>query len=469
MLKVNRAAKAAILWLIAAAALVVMTAFSQDAPPEDASASAPTIISASECGTPMSMFWLAASDACVGKEFGFVCNGGLSPLVEPQGAVSNSLASVGALVDTNFVDSIRTPALMSSGENGGIAWLRVTTPNTLVQYSALLVGDVEVRNVTPDGFPRWQSLVVQTSEASERCELAPLSSLIVQSLPNQSARVVVNGVSLDLNGTVVIQTEGHITHFMNVAGSLGLIAAGNRQDIDAGQEISLEYAEGDFARPVSPSSAPVSFRRTRADHLPVVLLDRPVLVPQAGYAVTLGQVNLRSAPTTDAAVLQQVGNGERMTVLGRNTAGDWYHVRLSSGLSGWMFAELLGGQIGNIANTYEQTPAPLQRLGDLGQKARVIAPNGTTMRAAPEVSFSAVSSLPFGKELTLLARSPYSPWVKIDDAGQVGWVALITLETRAIVDALPVDYDVPPPPAPTRIPGSFGGAFPDPNCYPNCG
>lgn len=459
--------KPALWFILCAAAMLVMSAFAQDPPPE--SSAEQTIISAAECGTPISMFWLSASDACVGKEFGFVCNGGLSPLVEPQGAVSNSLSAQGALVDTNFVDSLRTPALMGSGENGGIAWLRVTTPNTLVQYSALLIGDVEVRNVTPEGFPRWQSLIVQTRETSERCESAPLSSLVIQSLPNQSARVVVNGVSLDLNGTVVIQTEGNTAHFMNVAGALGLIAAGNRQDINAGQEISLTYNAGDFSRPSAPPSAPIAFRRERADHLPVVLFDRPVLVPQAGYALTQGAVNLRTAPSTDAAVLMQVSSGERMTVLGRNTSGDWYHVRLSSGLTGWMFAELLGGQVGEIANIYEQTPAPLQRLGDLGQKARVIAPNGTTMRSAPETSFSAVSSLAFGRELNLLARSPYSPWVKVDDAGQIGWVALITLETRAIVDALPIDYDVPPPPEPTRIPGSFGGAFPDPNCYPNCG
>lgn len=459
--------KPALWFILCAAVLTMMSAFAQDPPPE--SPAAQTIVSAAECSTPLSMFWLAASDACVGKEFGFVCNGGLSPLVEPQGAVSNSLSAQGALVDTNFVDMLRTPALMGNGENGGIAWLRVTTPNTLVQYSALLIGDVEVRNVTPEGFPRWQSLIVQTREASEHCEAAPLSSLVIQSLPNQSARVVVNGVSLDLNGTVVIQTQGNTVHFMNVAGALGLIAAGNRQDINAGQEISLTYGEGDFSRPIAPPSAPIAFRRERGDHLPVVLFDRPVLVPQAGYALTQGAVNLRTAPSTDAAVLMQVSGGERMTVLGRNTGGDWYHVRLSSGLTGWMFAELLGGQVGEIANIYEQTPAPLQRLGDLGQKARVIAPNGTTMRSAPETSFSAVSSLAFGRELNLLARSPYSPWVKVDDAGQIGWVALITLETRAIVDALPIDYDVPPPPEPTRIPGSFGGAFPDPNCYPNCG
>ena len=49
--------------------------------------------------------------------------------------------------------------------------------------------------------------------------------------------------------------------------------------------------------------------------------------------------------------------------------------------------------------------------------------------------------------------------------GAVGWVPLISLDTRSIIEALPIDFDVPPPPAtptPTRVPGSFGNAFPDP-------
>lgn len=428
-----------------------------------------TVINGNDCSTPLSQFWLNASNACVGKEFGFVCNGGASPQVEPQGAIANSLSAVGALVETNFVDSVRTPALQGDGQNGGIAWLRVAAPDSLVQYSALMVGDVLVRNVTPEGFPRWQSLVVQTFPAPQRCELGPVSSLVIQSLPNQSARVVVNGVSLDLRGTVVIQTEGNITHFMSVAGEMGLIAAGNRQDLLAGQEVSLPYPEGDFSRPSGVPGVPIVFQRVRVDHLPIPLFDRPIQVPQAGFAVTLGPVNMRTAPSTDAGVIIQVQTGERMTILGKNPAGDWYHVRRASGETGWMFAELLGGQVGEIGNVYLETPQPLQRLGDLGFKARVIAPNGITLRSAPDLGFSPLTSLPFGQDVTLMARSPYSPWVKIDASGTIGWAPLIGLETRAIVDAIPVDYDVPPPPAPTRIPGSFGGAFPDPNCYPNCG
>lgn len=449
------------IWLV----LNTVLAQEQETPAEPA---AQTVVSVSECGTPISTLWLAASDACVGKPFGFVCNGGISPLVEPPGPVSNSLAALGSLVETKVVQSLRTSSIVPTGDSGGIAWLRVAEPDTLVQYSALLVGDVQVRNVTPPDFPAWQALTVETLDSDTRCEIAPHSALILQNLPNQAARVVVNGVSLDLQGTVVIQTVGTETRYMTIAGGLGLLVNGQRQDMISGQEIAVPYAPGDWSRPIGAPTQPRLFAAERVENIPVLLLDRPVFVPQAGFALTEGAVNLRTAPTTNDAVIVQVPAGTRLTVLGRNPAGDWYHVRLPDGQTGWMFAELLGGQVGEIDNVYVATPQPLQRLGTLGQVAHVIAPNGVTLRSAPDLSFSSIMTLSTDTQVTLLARSPYSPWVKVDSNSQVGWVPLIAMQTRAIIEALPIDYDVPPPPEPTRIPGSFGGAFPDPSCYPNC-
>jgi hypothetical protein len=137
-------------------------------------------------------------------------------------------------------------------------------------------------------------------------------------------------------------------------------------------------------------------------------------------------------------------------------------VRTITGETGWMFADLLQGNIGEIAAIYEATPLPPGRYGDAGQTGRVLPAAGINLRAAPDVSFPVVWTLPVDTEVTILGRSPYSPWVKVTTGEVVGWAALITLETNAIFDILPIDYDVPPPPPPTRVPGSFGNAFPDP-------
>jgi uncharacterized protein YgiM (DUF1202 family) len=193
------------------------------------------------------------------------------------------------------------------------------------------------------------------------------------------------------------------------------------------------------------------------------LLDRPIMLPQPGYVITDGLVNLRAAPSTETELMLQVPAGEVMSVLGRNPFGDWYHVRLDTGETGWMLAELLIQDVGAVQAVYEATPLPPQRYGELGRLGRVLAPAGVNLRQAPDVSFPTITTLPDGTQVVIVARSPYSPWVKVEVNGITGWLALVTLDTEVVVDALPVDYNVPPPPDPTQVPGSFGNAFPDPN------
>jgi hypothetical protein len=134
-----------------------------------------------------------------------------------------------------------------------------------------------------------------------------------------------------------------------------------------------------------------------------------------------------------------------------------------------MFAELLRRNHDEITAVYVETPVPPQRYGNLGTVARISAPAGVLLLSAPYVGFDALYSVPAGAEVNLLAKSPYNPWVKVDAGnGEVGWVALITVDTKAIISSLPTDYDIPLPPEPTLVPGSWGNAFPDLNCYPNC-
>jgi hypothetical protein len=128
-----------------------------------------------------------------------------------------------------------------------------------------------------------------------------------------------------------------------------------------------------------------------------------------------------------------------------------------------MLAQLLTGNVGPIQAVYAATPLPPQRYGELGSSGRIAAPAGVNIRSGPDAAFPSVALVGDGTLVQLLARSPYSPWVKVEINGVIGWVALITIQTQAFFDALPIDFNVPPPPAPTRVPGTFGNAFPDPN------
>jgi uncharacterized protein YraI len=227
--------------------------------------------------------------------------------------------------------------------------------------------------------------------------------------------------------------------------------------------VSVSHNAGDYSRPNSPPTQPFPFNPAFTRHLPVPLLDRPFVLPQPGFVTTQGTINLRVFPSTSAGIITEVGAGQTATVLGVNPARDWYHVRLPDGLTGWMKADLLRASVGQIEAVYDATPVIPQRYGQMGRTGVVISQAGVNLRVGPDPGFPAMTAINGGTVVTLLARSPYSAWVKVNAGGLVGWVALIALDTRAFIDALPIDFTAPPQPTPTTIPGSFGNAFPDPN------
>lgn len=424
------------------------------------------------CEANLAQVYTVASDVCIGGPEGHICNGGASPFAEPTGPVSNSLAATGALVQADMVDMLNTIAIAPDGSHGGLAWMRVAETQTRI----LMVGNVLARDVTPSdlGFPDWTAMVVQTSENQPHCTGAAYSAFVIQNTELLTpSRVVINGASMDLAGTVMVQTRGDQTLFISLEGQARILANGQTQRIVAGQQLNVGHSMEDYSIALGAPSAPYPLDATMLTNFPMQLLDRPVRLPQPGFVSTQGEVNMRTAPSTDADVMALVPGGETLTILGRNPAGDWYHVRLSSnGLTGWMFGNILQRNHGEITSVYSNTPVPPQRFGQYGTKAVVIAPAGVTLREAPDAAFDPLYDLATSVEVDLIARSPYSPWVKVDaGSGIIGWVALITLETQSIIESLPVDYEVPPQPTqppPTIEPGSWGGAFPDPDCFPNC-
>ncbi len=417
-----------------------------------------------ECAAVLDKLYQTAGELCLGKPGDTICNGGLPPRTEPAGPLTSSLALPGSLVEAKAADLIQTAPIISNN-SGGLVWLRLSE---FVQMNALLIGDVELRDVTPQnlGFSDWQSFTVITRPTANDCLTAPTSTFIVESDYGQSTRVVINGVSIDLNGTLAVQTpDAATTAFIALEGQSNLIIQGQARQIVAGQQLNVTYNPDNFTTPISVPSGGVPLTWALIAHLPVVLLDRPILLPQPGYLETNGTVNMRVEPNERALLIYSVPVGEKLSILGKNLENTWYHVRLGNGETGWMRADLLGGFPGDIGQRYDATPVPPQRPGDLGKIGTIKVPQGGNLRRAPDVSFPVLQTLPEGTMVTLLSRSPYSPWVKVDSAGTIGWLALITLETRVAIPFLPVDYQAPLPPQPTPTPQfSFGGghAYPDP-------
>ncbi len=76
-----------------------------------------------------------------------------------------------------------------------------------------------------------------------------------------------------------------------------------------------------------------------------------------------GPVNLRQGPGTNYPRLGQANGGDRLPVLGRNQAGDWYQIRLPDGNVGWIAASLvtLSDPAAAIAVAADIPPPPTPR------------------------------------------------------------------------------------------------------------
>ncbi len=417
------------------------------------------------CDLVLEQLYATASDYCLGKPAEYFCNGGLPPQTEPSGPLQSAMGVPGALVEARELDALVTQPLLTSN-SGGLMWLRL---QEAYQLSALLIGQVALTDVTPQGFslPAWKSITVETTHPeTPLCGIDPPSALVLQAPYGRATQLVVNGSSIDLNGTMIVETRGDQTQFIIIEGQSRLTVLGGIFTLFAGQQLDVTYRPGDWT---TPSTQPLSARPLeweRVAHLPVALFDRAVLLPQPGYVMTSSDVNMRVGPDEAARLLYQVPQGEVLSVLGKNDAGDWYHVRLGNGETGWMRVDLLQRFTGPVEVAYEATPSPPRRYGEEGNKARIVAGIGGNLRLAPDTAFGVIGTLPLGTEVEVLARSPYSPWVKVQAGQSVGWLALTTVETQASIGFLPVDYDVPLPPRATPTPFfAYGGghAYPDPN------
>jgi|GEM_PF-348128 len=446
---------------------VHVTATSTPPPTRPPSATPDRVALDAQCDNILRGLYTAAGEACLGQPSGFLCNGGHPPKVEPANLTS-SIALAGSLVEAQSVDWINSAPLLTNN-SGGLMYLHLEDE---IQMNAMLLGDVELRDVTPPGLnlPKWQSMTVRTRHPDRGvCAGLPYSAFVVQGQYGVPSRLVINGVSIDLNGTLVVQThdlgESLRAAFIMIEGQARFLVFGQERVVYAGQQLDVTYVDDAFMQPQNIPSGAQPLTPSMIANLPIVILDRPVLLPEPGYVTASGNVNMRAEPDADSRLLYQVPAGTVMSVLGRTAEGDWLHVRLGNGETGWMFAELLGGEPGVVRAVYEATPVPPQRYGKLGRTGVVNVSAGSNLRTAPDATFPVVLTLPRGTEVELLARSAYSPWVKVRTGNTEGWVALFTLDTRATIRFLPVDYDAPLPARPTATPDfGFGGghAYPDP-------
>ena len=148
--------------------------------------------------------------------------------------------------------------------------------------------------------------------------------------------------------------------------------------------------------------------------------------------VAAARLHIRSGPGLSYTSLTTVGQGDVVTLLGRDSASAWAKVRTATGVEGWAGTALL------------DPSAPFSTLPALEQvQPQVsIAPPRLNVRAGPGASYAPVATLGAGEVVNVVGRSLNYAWLYVNYGGDSrGWIAsgeitpAITLRWLPVVDA----------------------------------
>lgn len=182
--------------------------------------------------------------------------------------------------------------------------------------------------------------------------------------------------------------------------------------------------------------------------------DAPNVKAQSGAtAVTNTELNVRTGPGTNHAVVTQLPPNTTLIVDGKNAAGDWLMVHTSDGaISGWVAVGFLSFPNGIDINALPVTDGSIAANPSAPQAP---APEGSitattksqiNVRTGPGVSFARVISLPFGTTVILQGRNHVGDWLFVGttDGAIEGWVAtgLLNFPAGLRIPDLPVMVDV---------------------------
>lgn len=155
--------------------------------------------------------------------------------------------------------------------------------------------------------------------------------------------------------------------------------------------------------------------------------------PASTATVLVNVLNVRSEPSLNGAILTKVSRGQVFGVVARSADGAWVQIN-ANGVVGWVSAPLV--RVGGSA-TPAPTPAP--QPGSPTEFS-ITALANLRLRSAPVISNNTLTTIPAGGTARVIGRDASTTWLKVDFAGQQGWVSIryVRVNPPLRVDAVPV-------------------------------
>jgi uncharacterized protein YgiM (DUF1202 family) len=371
---------------------------------------------------------------CFGKEPGTACGAAGDVSIEMMSGQTVEGAGITAKISGVFA--------LRARPGDGSAWslASLTLPDMIdsEKSAALIVlgpADLEFQpasSLTPG------AVFSLTNGAAPLCSDLPRPGLLVQSAENSLTLLNINGVDLAINGMALIQAHDD--------GSLTVNALARETIL--GQTGTVVFAGYSVQASEVGVSDVVPYDQAAVANLPTAILPVIDVISLPGNAIVTEEMNLFFRPDPAAYSNTIIQAGLPVTVLGRNTAGDWLNVRTYEGETGWMPANVLDVHVPVEMPVYDTAPAPPHRpFGSIYGYIKTSA-EYNNLRSGPGEQYDIVATVPLWTDLALYGRSPDDQWLLIEtlDTHQRAWIS-VTLVSPTTPYRL---QDLPYPP-------EFGG------------
>ncbi|HRW48657.1 MAG TPA: SH3 domain-containing protein [Caldilinea sp.] len=143
-----------------------------------------------------------------------------------------------------------------------------------------------------------------------------------------------------------------------------------------------ESAQSSQAAPAEAAATPESAPAPTATPTAVTLAALPTATPEpvaptSPQGKSTGLINVRSGPGTEFGTVAALNPDEAVDIVGKNPAGDWWQVTVSSGATGWVFGQLLqtSGDVSSVAVASDiPTPPPAAPAAEAPAEVATEAP-----------------------------------------------------------------------------------------------
>ena len=178
---------------------------------------------------------------------------------------------------------------------------------------------------------------------------------------------------------------------------------------------------------------PLPTETTAATPTPAIAATEPspteIAPPTSDAKVTvLGEMNIRSGPSTEYEVVGDAVAGEEFAITGKNEDGNWWQIDFR-GESGWIYAPFvvaaeaeevpvvsaaMTGSPDAEGETAESSPPTVIPIVNVGGDMNV--------RSGPGEEYDRIGGAFAGEEFAITGRNADGDWWQIDFEGQDGWI-----------------------------------------------